>query len=477
VVLSHSYCVIFFAPRATGEQLRKSPDSALAARLTHFGIADVDGLQGNGTWRTRPGNDPPLSSYFIEYGDEAPDPAARGHMGDIAIARPCTPAPRASFTLLAPAPPGGRPPGAPPRIGPPSGGPPGSCSPGQICLPPPPPQTGCPPGQNCSPCEGARVRVGGQCCSRADLAAGGACSNSSCGPGQTAIGPSNFCCNSSQVYTGAGGVQACCSGPVSQAQCQSGNTPVPSCLPSPANLNCGCAAGYIRTGTFCCLASQMTSTGSCCPSGQTPSGPNKNSCQHIPPIPIPGGNQCCAAGFVPTSGGGCCALDLATSTGVCCPVGSAPDPNNRAHCLAQTQAIVKCAAGYTKMPDGSCCNDRYASADGKSCRKRPLPLPAVPPVCPPGKARNREGDCVLLHSVGCPAGEVPGRRGHCVGAKPPSCPPGQVRTPGGECVRRGPAPCPAGMVRSPRGLCIRVGPPIGVPPGGPRLVPRPGLLH
>ena len=50
---------------------------------------------------------------------------------------------------------------------------------------------------------GANIQVNGTCCSVTQLAATAACSNSSCPAGQTPIGPSNFCCNSGQVYSGA----------------------------------------------------------------------------------------------------------------------------------------------------------------------------------------------------------------------------------------------------------------------------------
>ena len=76
---------------STGEQLRKSPDASLAARLRQSGPEIVDGLQGNGTWRIRRGDEPPLLSYFIDYDDRFDDDAARGHMGDVAIALVCTP--------------------------------------------------------------------------------------------------------------------------------------------------------------------------------------------------------------------------------------------------------------------------------------------------------------------------------------------------------------------------------------------------
>ncbi|TLG74091.1 hypothetical protein [Methylocystis sp. B8] len=85
---------------STGEQLRVSADSGLAARLAQGGPVSVNGLQGNGADLVRPANAPPLASYFVDYDDRFDDPNARGGLGDIAIRRNC-------------APPSG-PPGAPP---------------------------------------------------------------------------------------------------------------------------------------------------------------------------------------------------------------------------------------------------------------------------------------------------------------------------------------------------------------------------
>jgi hypothetical protein len=434
----------------TGEELRHTSDAVLAARLGRSGALDVDGLQGNGTWRIRHNDEPPLETYFIDYDDEFDDPAERGHMGDIAIERLCSPAQRAS---LMPTPGGGVPPQA--------GNPPGTPPP-----PPPPPPGGCLPGQlrragttECGGCPPPGIQIGGICCSVTQIAATAVCSNSSCPPGQTPIGPSNFCCPSGQVYSGAGGAQACCSGPLVNGKCP---TPPPPCTPSPTNPSC-CPKGYVSTGNSCCLASKMTSTGICCPAGQAPGGPNKSQCEKIVLIPIklPPGPQCCASG-IPTASGKCCPPGNVTTSGVCCP--DPVDPTNRKECRVLIP-LASCASGYTKMPNGSCCNNRYVSEDGKSCRSgqssTPLvPLvPLVPRACPPGTVRDRNGDCVRRRT--------------------PACAPGEIRMSNGECVRRGRPPCPPGMVRTPRGICIRVGPPprfggprrfgppIGAPGGGP----------
>ncbi len=189
----------------TGEDLRRPADSTLAAQLAKSGALDINGLQGNGTWAIHRNGEPPLDAYFIDYFDSVPDvvpdAAARGHMGDIAIERQCSPAQRARLRF------GGFPPGGvPPPVG---NLPPGSGNP-----PPPPPNTppgACPPGQvrgagtqDCTSCSRPNVLVGGVCCNVTQIAANGACSNSSCPAGQTPIQPSNFCCSSGQVYVGRG---------------------------------------------------------------------------------------------------------------------------------------------------------------------------------------------------------------------------------------------------------------------------------
>ena len=451
---------------ATGEQLRNSPDPALAARLARSGPLNVDGLQGGGTWRIRREDEPPSQNYFIDYDDDFRDQAARGHLGDIAILRPCAGARRAdSGGMLAAAPPGGAPP-APPGGNPPPkppNNPPGACPPDQVRRA---------SDDSCGGCARPNIQIGGKCCAPGDLTPGGACSNAGCPSGQTAIGPSNFCCSSNQVYTTAGGTQACCSGSVVNGQCGSSPPTPPICQPGSTNPQC-CPGGYVSTGSSCCLASQATSTGVCCPIGQAPSGPDKSVCRIL--IPIPSGPQCCASGLIPTGSGECCAPANVTSTGICCP--TAVDPKNRANCPAQIQMIPACAPGYTRMPDGSCCNDRYVGADGKSCRSvQPPPaprLPVAPPECP-------TGDCG-------PRRHKPPERGP---RRAPECAPGEIRLRNGACVERGPPPCPRGMVRTPRGFCVngglppppfggprpfRFGPPMGMPPGG--RFGRPGMMR
>lgn len=459
----------------TGEDLRESSDAKLAAQLGQSGDLDVAGLQGNGTWQARPANAPPLNSYFIAYVDESADAAARGHMGDIAVERQCPPTKPASIVPLprpssfSPRAPGVTLPCPPGRECLPTGAP--TCPPGQVCSPSkttprcmpwqicgPGGHPVCPPNQivrvasnTCQPtCERPDVLVNGRCCAVGALAANGACSNSSCPTGQVAIGPSNFCCNSSQVYTGGGGAQACCSGSVVNGQCQTiPKMPVLNCPAGSTNPQC-CANGYVSTGSSCCLAGQMTSTGICCPSGLVAGGTNKNQCVPRRILPIPIGGQCCAAGQIPAGNGGCCPAANLTTTGMCCP--GPLDPDDRSQCPAQIQLIPTCGHGYTRMPNGSCCNNRFVGADGRSCNAGKGPcapgefrdlsgacVPILPPACPRDEVRNREGLCVPIRAP-CGPDEVRDREGVCVPVRPRPCDPYGVRERSGQCSHATPLP-------------------------------------
>ena len=244
-----------------------------------------------------------------------------------------------------------------------------------------PPSGGCPPDQvrnvrtgDCGQCTRPNILINGKCCTVATIAANAACSNSSCPSGQTAIGPSNFCCNSRQVYTGAGGAPACCSGPVVNGQCQT---------PTPPPITSNCPSGYVAFGGACCFAGQMTSTGTCCPSGQVPSGPNKRQCQTA----YSHSRQTAAAMLrgrsIPTARRQVlrdCECD--DGRRLLCRPGQPDGPRAAAR-------VPICATGYTKMRDGDCCNSRFVSRDGKSCNTGVRP-------CAPGEFRDLSGACVPI---------------------------------------------------------------------------------
>ena len=468
---------------STGEELRETADAVLRKRLSALGALGVDGLQGNETWRIERHHELPLYAYFIDYDDRFDDTAARGHLGDIAIVRACTP--RAEEIIL----PHGY--GISVPMGPPGGCPagqvwaidlaacvPGSCPPHQVwnsgantCSPGgcPPGQVwnrvtrncqpgNCPPGQirdrhtqECTPCSRPNVRVGGQCCTPASLvAAGGLCPpGGGCQPGTIAIGPSGSCCPSGQVYNDPSGAQACCAGPLVNGRCQ----PPP---PPPICPTC-CAPGYTQTASGCCLAGQVTSSGVCCPAGQTPLGA---ACTIKIPIKFPP-PSCCAAGSVPVGPSGkCCPVANVTTEGLCCPV--PVDPTNRGSCPAQIQSIIKCAQGYTKMPDGSCCRNGLVSRDGKSCGRLVSPPPPPPPPPPPRIVRTpvlpspapscaARGNYVRdsRHAGRC----MPCTRGRFANEDHTAC----IRRPHGGHVLPPPiAACGARFIRNPRnpGSCI-----------------------
>jgi hypothetical protein len=422
--LDHASCGGFLW--STGEQLRRSPDPSLAAQLRQTGPLVVNGLQGDEAQRIRRDDEPPLVSYFIDYSDQGVDVAARGHLGDLTIARDCIPVPGGGGGVPQPGngggtPRGGTPPGggglpgggSPPGGGiPPGTNPPGSCPPGQIRSAD---SGACQPG----PCVRPYVQIGARCCSPNDLKPGGACAGppSNCGLGQIAIGPGNLCCNSGQVYTDTTGAPACClTGEVNNGQCNPSKPPQPpGCSPGSTNSNC-CPDGYVAVGGSCCMSSKVTSIGVCCPNGQSPGGANNRQCEpnkvHVPPAPP---SMCCPAGKTPVADGSCCDPNLLTTTGVCCPAGDPPDPNNRTYCPQQIQILHKCASGESW-------NGHACVATRQSC---PSDSSGTPPSCKClPETVGTPGSCAPIANKQCPADSV-GREPDC------NCKQGTTGTPGG----------------------------------------------
>ena len=85
---------------STGDSLRDSQE--YAAQLAAGGSAIVNGLQGAERALTRPENEPPFKSYFVDYDGKFEDPEKQGHAGDVEIWQPCDP--QADFGTYAPAP-------------------------------------------------------------------------------------------------------------------------------------------------------------------------------------------------------------------------------------------------------------------------------------------------------------------------------------------------------------------------------------
>ena len=254
----------------------------------------------------------------------------------------------------------------------------------------------CPPGQSPAPsgqcllvsCPPPGKMIGAKCCAPEDLQQGGACAIWPLG--QFPVGPSNACCDRLLIYTDRSGARACCrTGKFVNGECEpttSHGVPVlPQCTPGSTDPKC-CADGYQPAANGCCLASQVTSRGICCPPGQTPGGSDKAECQPTrvgwhPPFHDGGGDrngggQCCMTGLIPAANGSCCAPDQVTATGLCCPAEQEPSAN-RQSCVPTRQ---RCSAGYTQMPDGSCCINRLVSGDGTTCnvRRGRSPTPTSP---------------------------------------------------------------------------------------------------
>ncbi len=274
---------------STGEQLRVTNDQALAARLAAGGPPIVNGLQGNAIEAVRPANVPPLATYFVDYDDQFADPAARGHMGDIAIWRVCSQA----FVPAFPA----------PSLVVPTG----FCRFGQIHLP------------NGECCERRFVRNGrcgctpeqirnGQCCTPEQIRNGKCCTpeqirnGQCCTPEQIRNGK---CCTPEQIRNG----QCCTPEQIRNGKCctpeqiRNGKCCPPDTIRQP-NGQC-CSPEQIRNGK-CCTPEQIRSglcgcppgairlpNGQCCPRQDVHNG----KCEQTPPCPrgqimLPNG-QCC----------------------------------------------------------------------------------------------------------------------------------------------------------------------------------------
>jgi hypothetical protein len=405
----------------TGEQLRHATDPKLAAQLGQQDALAIDGLQGSPVWRIRRDNEPPRISYFIDYADAPPDPSARGHMGDVAILRRCK---ETSATLS---------PGLRPAATRPSS--PNVricqthvCAPdGSVC---PVNQVWSPAGSACTPgCAPTETLVNGKCCSQEDMRAGGACSPSTdigkpmCGVTQTAIGPKKECCENNQIYSGPNGEQLCCATALVNGKCG-------QLIPKFPELQCAncCASGYVPIGGKCCLKSQATSTGQCCPIGKTPSS-DGTLC--VPLNWLPKLSLCCASGFVPTGKGKCCASANLTTSGECCP--SPVDPNDRRQCLTQTKkksaAPEPCSRGEVRDSQGACV--RRGQQTTPSTTGVPV-MPIRPTKCQPDERRDARGVCVARKPKVTPEGPAPNL------ARPIACPPGWVLGPlGKRCLPAG----------------------------------------
>ena len=83
-----------YALWTTGQNLRNAP--ALRTQLEPGGPLVVHGLQGSPAGPVRNFNEPPATTYFIDYDDRFADPTSSGHLGSVRI-RPCGAAAPAAY--------------------------------------------------------------------------------------------------------------------------------------------------------------------------------------------------------------------------------------------------------------------------------------------------------------------------------------------------------------------------------------------
>jgi hypothetical protein len=490
---------------STGEQLRKSPDPALAARLAQGGPAEVNGLQGNDINLVVPANVPPLTTYFADYDERYHDPAARGHVGDIAIWTICG---RASLGFqrlpwLV------RIPGFMRfRLG---GGP----------LFPPPPPLQCPPGSGnqCACPVGTTQQPGFQCCplgmfpgpngmcqslcpnGASDelniiLCMGGFSPVDPANPPQTQQDFGNLMCvdGSKPVPDGSGGFQ--CPMPMFPS-CPAGSTPDPSasggCKISQQFGDClmNSQGGGLQQPGLDGSCQQLCPSGGwgfpanqCCPVGTMP-GPNG---QCMPPAPpcLPG--QICFEQQLP------CPPGQVSSTGTCCPPGTTPLPGGacgalqiQGGCPPNMITLPGGACGQPQLPcppsqvnsSGTCCPPGQTSVNGQ-CQPPPIgygcpanstidPLTGAcvpPPACPASWVQKTNGQCcpppgasaavgatVAAPACNCPAGGTFDGKKCVFGTQGPQAPPPFV--PPTTVIK--PTSCFPGFVPLPNGNCCRAG--------------------
>jgi hypothetical protein len=364
---------------STGEQLRQTVQPALSLRLSLNGPPHVDGLQGNAIWMVRPNNIPPLATYFVDHDDRFEENQARGHLGDIAIWRPCGPLLRGGWMW------------------------PGwmvwwSWGGGAVPQLPPPDKVDCPPDQQqpgfrCCP-QGSSPGANGQCTPWCPNGAMDAKSQNLCGLGfdQASYDPNDpgkLQCIGGGKPDPAKGVLACVAnsrlfgGDVCPAGWSKQNVANVGmiCMPTAQQLQCG-------------LHQQVSSIDNKC----------HNLCQGIA-WPA---RQCCPPGSV------------VSVTGTCCPPGAAADPKTGQCRPPATTQIPGIPTGSDK-PGTPCPSGAVANLKSGACEPPPPPFSCIP------SQSSSDGTC-------CPAAWVPNKvSGGC-------CPPGQTPAAGGSCQ---PQNCPA----------------------------------
>jgi len=360
---------------------------------------------------------------------------------------------------------------------------------GSCAKPPPPPKNSCQQSGNslyCAPIPNVLCKLGhavaGGCCPPGSMPQGNACvaTGPSCGLDAT------ICCPAGQAPNFATG--QCCPAGLKLVP----GVVAPGCTapPPPPPPGGACLQGYVKLGATCCQPNQLTSSGQCCPAGQSPAA--NGTCQSIIHIlGCPGGQTfnlhthicdpqpACPAGLTRSAAGFCAcpAGQKLNAAGKCVAACSGSDVMNPLNggCERKTAAppppLVSCALGYVLGANGMCQRVTTPPPPPGTFVPPPTPPPPgtfvpAPPIptgpgpCPPGEERTERG-CVPV-APACPAGEVMGPRGCEKPVVMPTCPAGEVMGPRG-CEKPAPIGCSSGEERNAAGACVTI--PRGPTPG------------
>lgn len=189
-----------------------------------------------------------------------------------------------------------------------------------------------------------------------------------------------------------------------------------------------CPPNYVPTREGqCCLATQMTATGMCCPAGQWPDA-QRQACVPAtgrPPAVVvpPPVVTTCPPGLIRLRSGECCLRGQMTKRGACCPPGQRPDRRGLT-CVPVASVLPQCTAGKVRVENRCVCPPGTIEKRGRCA-----PIGVTPQLCPPGSKRVGQR-CVPDVTV-CPAGTR--RVGNRCVPIAIGCPPGQRRV-GNRCV-------------------------------------------
>jgi uncharacterized repeat protein (TIGR01451 family) len=481
---------------STGQNLRNDP--ARRSQLEPGGPLLVNGLQGNPEARVRSANEPPATSYFVDYDGRFDDAHESGHLGSVRIlARPCGERIAGSPVVVPPVTSiGCIGPDCRNRCTPTCVCPPGTVLEGRECL-----KKDCPPGtalqigeckrvqtlQSCTPplvagadgtcvCPAGTVREGRQCVPTTQTCPAplvpGVCA---CPEGTVQDG--GFCVTAKPIDLGivkTGGTTPFCPAPnyiftltvtnIGNGFPGTNNIVITDVVPNGMRFDTATGAGW----TCNPLPANAGTTMTC-----TYTGPAPTAGQVLPAIaigvtalgsaPFPPYTNCASVGTIASSG----YLDSNAANDNACVTVSKPSA-----CACPAPQVVN-ADGKCACPQGSvlvdgacvktpaCTAPQVLGADGKCACPAPMtPGPVLGScLCPQGTVLDGTS-CVKSQPL-CTAPQVPGPDRTCVcpppmlpGAVPGSCScPRDMRLDNGKCVAIN--RCKPPLVMGADGKCVR----------------------